>query len=92
MTAWRERDPGHVSLQSYEALLRDPEAAIRALLDACGLAFEPACLAFHATRRSVRTASATQVRQPLQADTGRTGGYGALLDPLRAALARVGLS
>lgn len=92
MAAWRERDPAHVSIQSYEALLRDPEAAIRALLDACGLAFEPACLAFHATPRSVRTASATQVRQPLQADTGRTGGYGALLDPLHAALARAGLS
>ncbi|GAB3315010.1 tetratricopeptide repeat-containing sulfotransferase family protein [Luteimonas notoginsengisoli] len=92
MAARRERDPAHVPLQSYEALLRDPETAIRELLDTCGLAFDPACLAFHAAPRSVRTASATQVRQPLQADTGRAGGYGALLDPLRAALARVGLS
>lgn len=92
MDAWRERDPDHVHLQSYEALLRDPDAAIHALLDACGLAFDPACLAFHAARRSVRTASATQVRQPLQPDTGRTGGYGALLDRLRAALVRAGLS
>jgi Flp pilus assembly protein TadD len=92
MESWRERDPGHVHLQSYEALLRDPDAAIRALLDACGLPFDPACLAFHAARRSVRTASATQVRQPLQSDTGRTSGYGALLEPLHAAMARAGLS
>ena len=92
MAAWRERDPRHVHLQSYEALQRHPDAAIRALLDACGLAFDPTCLAFHATQRSVRTPSATQVRQPLQTDTSRTSGYGALLDPLRAALARTGMS
>src|SRR3546814_8835683 len=77
-----------VHLQSYEALQRDAEGAIRALLDACGLPFYPACLQFQDARRSVRTASAAQVRQPLQADTGRTGGYGPLLDPLRAALDR----
>ncbi|HZW19194.1 MAG TPA: sulfotransferase [Luteimonas sp.] len=92
MDAWRERDPGHVHLQSYEALLRDPEGAIRALLDACGLAFDTACLRFHEARRNVRTASAAQVRQPLQATTGRVDGYGALLDPLRAAIARAGLA
>jgi hypothetical protein len=34
----------------------------------------------------VRTASAAQVRQPLQHDTARAGRYGALLDPLRASL------
>jgi hypothetical protein len=34
----------------------------------------------------VRTASAAQVRQPLQRDTARAVAYGALLDPLRAAL------
>ena len=92
MDTWRERDPGHVHLQSYEALLHDPDAAIRELLDACGLPFDPACLAFKDARRSVRTASATQVRQPLQSDTARTGRYRELLDPLRAALARSGLS
>ena len=91
MDAWRERDPGHVHLQSYEALLRDPEQVIRGLLDACRLAFDPACLRFHEARRSVRTASAAQVRQPLQATTRRVDAYGALLDPLRAAIAHAGL-
>ena len=92
MDAWRKRDPGHVHLHAYEALLREPEAAIRALLEACGLAFDPACLRFHEARRSVRTASAAQVRQPLQAATGHVDGYGELLAPLRAALARAGLA
>jgi len=86
MDTWRGRDPAHVRLHRYEALLADPEAGIRALLGDCGLAFDPACLAFHQSRRSVRTASAAQVRQPLRADTARAGRYGALLDPLRAAL------
>jgi hypothetical protein len=31
----------------------------------CGLEWEPACLAFHKTKRPVRTASVTQVRQPV---------------------------
>jgi hypothetical protein len=34
----------------------------------------------------VRTASASQVREPLMRDTARAYKYGALLDPLRAAL------
>ncbi|HVI57257.1 MAG TPA: sulfotransferase [Luteimonas sp.] len=92
MNAWRERDPVHVHALSYEALLRDPDTGIRGLLDACGLSFDPACLAFHEARRSVRTASAAQVRQPLRTDTARTPAYGALLDPLREALARAGVA
>jgi tetratricopeptide (TPR) repeat protein len=86
MDAFRARDPVHVHLFRYEELLADPERRVRELLDACGLGFDPACLAFHEARRSVRTASAAQVRQPLRADTARAGRYGALLDPLRAAL------
>jgi hypothetical protein len=35
------------------------------MLDHCGLAWDEACLSFHQTKRSVRTASALQVRQPI---------------------------
>ena len=90
MDAWRTRDPQRIYLQAYEALLAAPEAQIRALLAACGLAFDPACLDFHRARRSVRTASAAQVREPLRGDTARSRHYGALLDPLRQALAARG--
>ena len=86
MDAWRGRDPARIRLHRYEDLLADPEAGVRALLADCSLDFDPACLAFHAARRSVRTASAAQVRQPLRRDTARTAAYGALLDPLRIAL------
>jgi hypothetical protein len=43
----------------YEELMRNLEPNIRRLLEHCGLPFELACLAFHETRRSVRTASAS---------------------------------
>lgn len=87
MDAWRARDPARIHLHRYEALLADPEGRIRALLADCGLDFDPACLDFHRAGRSVRTASAAQVRQPLQGGTARAARYGALLDPLRRALA-----
>ena len=90
MDQWRARAPARIRLFRYEDLLADPEARIRQLLAACGLAFDPACLDFHLSRRSVRTASAAQVRQPLRADTARAARYGTLLDPLRAALAARG--
>ncbi len=50
---------------SYERLVEDFETEARRLVAACRLAWEPACLRFHETARPVRTASVTQVRQPL---------------------------
>jgi tetratricopeptide (TPR) repeat protein len=49
----------------YERLVEDFETEARQLVAACGLEWEPACLRFHETSRPVRTASVTQVRQPL---------------------------
>lgn len=88
MDAWRKRDPQRIHLHRYEDLIADPETRIRALLDDCGLAFDAACLDSHLAKRSVRTASAAQVRQPLRSDTARAGRYGELLEPLRRGLAR----
>lgn len=88
LDAWRERDPQHIHVQHYEALVARPEAELRSVLAAIGLDFAPSCLDFAHATRSVRTASAAQVREPLRADTARAPRYGALLDPLRAELAR----
>jgi tetratricopeptide (TPR) repeat protein len=57
--------PGKVHRVIHEALVADTEREVRRLLEACGVAFEPACLAFHQTERAVRTASSEQVRQPI---------------------------
>ena len=86
MTVWHAAAPQRIRIQRYEALLAEPEREIRALLAFCDLPFDAACLDYHRARRSVRTASATQVRQPLQRNTARADRYGALLDPLRSGL------
>lgn len=49
----------------YENVVADIEGETRKLLDFCGLAFEPACVAFHENKAPVATASAAQVREPL---------------------------
>jgi len=83
---WQAHFPQRFFDLSYERLQAEPEPTIRALLDFCGLDFEPACLTFHENRRAVSTLSAAQVREPLRRDTARTHKYGGLLDPLRSAL------
>jgi tetratricopeptide (TPR) repeat protein len=83
---WRTAFPARVFEHRYEALLADPEPAIRRLLDFCGLAWDSACLAFYANQRAALTPSATQVREPLHAPVSRSQRYGKLLDPLRTAL------
>jgi hypothetical protein len=49
----------------YEDLVENTEAVARQMVAWCGLEWDPACLAFHQTRRVVRTASMVQVRQPV---------------------------
>lgn len=65
MDHWNNVLPGKVLQVRYESLVAQPEENIRRLLTHCGLDFESACLSFHQTKRSVRTASAEQVRQPM---------------------------
>jgi tetratricopeptide (TPR) repeat protein len=83
---WRDLHPSRVFEHCYENLLANPEEHICQLLDFCNLPFELACLNFHETQRTVRSPSATQVRQPLRKDTVHTARYGKLLDELRIAL------
>jgi hypothetical protein len=65
MGHWQEVLPVPVHEVVYERLIDDFETEARRLLAACGLDWEPACGRFHETARPVRTASLTQVRQPL---------------------------
>lgn len=89
---WLDKYPERVFDLEYEALVTEPEAVIPRLLDFCGLPFDPACLDFHKTSRTVLSApSAAQVRQPLRRDTARTTRYGDKLDHLRERLRDAGL-
>jgi tetratricopeptide (TPR) repeat protein len=65
MAHWKGALPSTVHEVIYERLVDDFENQARRLVSACGLDWEPACLQFHQTARPVRTASVTQVRQPL---------------------------
>ncbi|MCC5995598.1 MAG: sulfotransferase [Oceanicaulis sp.] len=65
MDHWDAVLPGQILRVIHEDVVSDLETQVRRILDFCGLAFEPACLEFHKTRRQVRTASSEQVRQPI---------------------------
>jgi tetratricopeptide (TPR) repeat protein len=65
MRHWDAVLPGRVLRVHHEDLVDDLEGNVRRLLDYCELEFEPACVEFHKTERSVRTASSEQVRQPI---------------------------
>ncbi len=68
MRHWDDVLPGKVLRVQYEDVVGDLEGNVRRVLDFCGLEFEPACVEFHKTERSVRTASSEQVRQPIFRD------------------------
>jgi len=79
--------PGKVLRVIYEELVDDPERELRRVFAYLGVEFEPQVLRFHETNRAVRTASAAQVRQPLnRRGIGQAGRYSEWLGPLREAL------
>ncbi|MGA2497234.1 MAG: tetratricopeptide repeat protein [Tepidisphaeraceae bacterium] len=65
MQHWQTVLPVAVHEVVYEKLIDDFETEARRVLAVCGLEWEPACGRFHETARPVRTASVTQVREPL---------------------------
>lgn len=76
---------------NYETLVNDLEGQTRRLLEMLGLPWDDQCLRFHENRRSVRTASWEQVRQPLyQSSVGRWKRYEKHLGPLINALGEYG--
>lgn len=65
MAHWDAVLPGRILRVHHEDVVEDLEGSVRRLLEFCELPFEPSCLEFHRTERSVRTASSEQVRQPI---------------------------
>jgi hypothetical protein len=87
MHHWGEVLPGRVLRVHHEDVVDDLESSVRRVLDFCGLPFEPSCLAFHKTERSVRTASSEQVRQPIFRDgVDQWSKFETHLAPLKQAL------
>jgi hypothetical protein len=65
MRQWDAALPGCVLRVWYEDVVADLEGNVRRILEFCGLGFEPACVEFYKTERSIYTASSEQVRQPI---------------------------
>ncbi len=87
MEHWDTVLPGRVLRVHYEDVVEDLEGSVRRLLEFCELPFEPACLEYHRTARSVRTASSEQVRQPIfREGLDQWRHYEPWLEPLREAL------
>ena len=88
MAHWgRVLPAGRILDVRYEDVIADLEGQARRILACCGLPWDDRCLAFHKTNRPVRTASATQVRQPIyKSAVGRWRVYEAHLGPLLSAL------
>ena len=87
MAHWDTVLPGFVLRVQHEDVVDALEVQVRRLLDFLDLEFEPQCLEFHRTRRSIRTPSSEQVRQPIYRsglDTWRS--FEPWLDPLKRGL------
>ncbi len=84
MAHWRAILPADRFIEvRYEDVVAGIEPEARRLIDFCGLDWNPACLDFHATPRTIRTASVNQVRSPLYASSiGRWRAYAPHLGPL----------
>jgi len=83
MDHWRRTLPVPMLEIDYEETVADQEAQTAKLLDFVGLAWDDKCLNFHQTQRLVRTASVTQVRQPIyRRSVARWRNYEKALKPL----------
>lgn len=65
MDHWHRLYPESILQVDYEDTVADLDGQVRRMIGFLGLEFEPACVEFHQTQRSVRTASSEQVRRPI---------------------------
>jgi len=87
MEHWDKALPGRVLRVHHEDVVTDLGSSVRRLLEYCGLEFEPSCIDFHKTERSVRTPSSEQVRRPIfREGLEQWKNYERWLEPLKTAL------
>jgi len=87
MAHWDTALPGKILRVQHEDIVDDLEGNVRRILDFCGLEFEPGCIEFHKTKRTIHTASSEQVRQPLNREgVEQWRHYESWLGPLKIAL------
>ena len=65
MNHWNEVLPNEILSIAYEDLITNFEDSVNTILEYCDLPFEQSCIEFYKNKRSVKTPSAQQVRQPI---------------------------
>jgi len=65
MDHWNKVLPEQILSINYEDVVNNFEESVRIILDYCEIPFEQQCLEFYKSKRSVKTPSAEQVRQPI---------------------------
>ena len=89
MAHWESVLPGIIHSVQYEQLVAQPEPEIRALLEHCGIEFDPAVLTHHANDRRIATASYAQANRPIyKSSAGKAARYAQHLGPATAFLER----
>lgn len=84
---WREVLPLPMLEVNYQQLVEDFENQSRRIVDFLGLPWDAACLDVAASGRTVKTASARQIREGVNTKSvGRWKRYGKVLEPLIEAL------
>ncbi len=92
MAYWEKLFPGRMIDLDYDRLVADPETEARALIEALGLDWDPACLDVTANRRKVKTLSVYQARQPIyRSSSKKWRRYGKGLLPMIEALEEGGV-
>ena len=87
MEHWERVLPGRILRVQYEDVVADLPGNVRRILDFCRLDFQPQCVEFYKTERSVRTASSEQVRQPIfKEGLDQWRNFEPFLQPLKSAL------
>ncbi len=92
MRHWHARYPGRILDVDFRALTTDTETVAREVMAFCGLPFEATAGDIGERRSSVATASAAQIRQPIEAPKASAWlPYADHLKALQARLAEAGL-
>ncbi|MCP4998301.1 MAG: tetratricopeptide repeat protein [Hyphomicrobiales bacterium] len=88
MAHWTKVLPKGVMIDAvYEDVVSDTEKKAKEIVAHCGLEWDDACLAFHESKRPVKTASVAQVRKPVyKTSVERWKRYEKQLAPLVEAL------
>lgn len=87
MDHWDTIMPGKILTINYEDIVSDTENSARKIIDFLELDWDDNCLNFHQNDTTVKTASVTQVRQPIyKTSIARWKKYGTSILPLIEAL------